>query len=337
MTTEMIHVAGSDIAFPFEPGETVLDAAERAGFSMPYSCRKGVCSSCKGGLVAGDVITGRASRLSGRHEDVLYCNARPQGTVEIAPKWIVSSKAPDRRRFKTHVHRIEHPAKDVTILHLRLPIGRRMPFRAGQYVRVFLDDGSSRNYSLANPPHDNDMAVLHVRRVPGGRFSDRLIGTIETGGTLDIELPYGLFCLSEHAGVPAVVLATGTGFSPLCSMIEDLIRRRSGRPVHLFWGGQTLDDLYAIERVRGWAQRHAWFRFTPVLSRPHPEWSDAAAYVQQAAIARYPNLGGHEVYACGNPDMVEDARALLTASAGLAEDNFYADPFVPAGDPVPLP
>ena len=137
--------------------------------------------------------------------------------------------------------------------------------------------------------------------------------------------------------VPAVMLATGTGFSPLCAMIEDLIRRRSGRPVHLFWGGRTLDDLYALDRVRRWAQRHAWFRFTPVLSRPHPEWSDAAAHVQQAAIARYPDLRGHEVYACGNPDMVEDARALMTASAGLAEDNFYADPFVPAGDPVPPP
>ena len=51
--THRITVAGSDIAFPCDAGETILDAAERAGFAMPYSCRKGVCSSCKGGIVAG--------------------------------------------------------------------------------------------------------------------------------------------------------------------------------------------------------------------------------------------------------------------------------------------
>jgi len=37
---------GLDITFPVEPGEYVLDAAERAGFVLPYSCRAGGCLSC---------------------------------------------------------------------------------------------------------------------------------------------------------------------------------------------------------------------------------------------------------------------------------------------------
>lgn len=335
--TDYIHVEGREISIPFEDGQTILDAAEKAGYALPYSCRKGVCSSCKGGLVSGELIVGRQSSLSGRHEDVLYCMARPRGTVEIAPKWIEAREAPARRRFTARVHRIDRPAPDVAIVHLRLPIGRRMPFRAGQYAKVFLEDGESRNYSLANPPHDNDVATLHVRRVPGGRFSDQRLALLERGSELDIELPYGLFSMSAQEDTPAVMLATGTGFSSIRSMVEDLVRRRERRPVHLFWGGRTMGDLYALEEVRRWAERHAWFEFTPVLSRPDAGWDGAAGHVQRAALARYPNLREYEVYACGNPGMIDDARALLTGSAGLAEDNFYADPFVPAGEPVPLP
>ncbi|MDB5688817.1 MAG: ferredoxin [Sphingomonas bacterium] len=336
MTTQ-IHVPGSDISFPCESGETLLDAAERAGFAMPYACRKGVCSSCKGGLVSGSLAVGRSGRISGLHEDVLYCIARPETDVAIAPKWIVERKTPARRRYQLTVHRIDWPAPDVAILHLRLPIGRRIPFRAGQYARVFLPDGETRNYSLANAPHDNDIAMLHVRRVPGGRFSDGVLLTLAAGDTLDLELPYGLFAMSEDNRVPALLLATGTGFSSLKSMIEDLVRRRADRPVHLFWGGRSSTDLYDMDRALRWAERYPWFRFTPVLSRPGAGWEGAVGRVQDVAHRDYPDLSRHEVYACGNPGMVDEARALLTGLAGLAEDNFYADPYVPSGEAVPPP
>ena len=48
-----IAVENSDIAFGCEAGETVLDAAERAGYSLPYSCRKGICSTCGADLRQG--------------------------------------------------------------------------------------------------------------------------------------------------------------------------------------------------------------------------------------------------------------------------------------------
>ena len=332
-----VRVKGSDISFPSDAGETLLDAAERAGYAVPYSCRKGVCSTCKGGLVTGTLLNGRRSSVSGLQEDVIYCVASAKTDVEIAPKWIVERKTPERRRYDAIVHRIDHPTADVSIVHLRLPIGRRIPFRAGQYAKILFSDGDSRNYSLANPPHDNDVAQLHVRRVPGGRFSDHLLATLARGDRLNLEMPYGLFTLSEDDTVPAVMLGTGTGFSSLRSMIADLARRRVGRDVHLFWGGRTEADLYELPRVRLWAERYRWLRVTPVLSRPDAAWTGATGRIQDVALATYQDLREHEVYACGNPDMVEGARMLLTTRAGLASDNFYADPFVPSGEPVPLP
>lgn len=335
--THQITVAGSDIAFAQEPGETILDAAERAGFALPYSCRKGVCVACKGGIAAGEVQIGRSAVATGPCEDVLYCIARATGPIEIAPKWIVARAAPTRKRFAATVHDIARPAPDVSIVRLRLPIGRRVPFRAGQYVSVDLGDGETRNYSLANAPHDNDMAELHVRHVPGGRFSSGIVPALARGDTLDLELPYGLFGLSDDDRVPAIMLATGTGFAPIKSIVTDLMRRRATRPVHLFWGGRGEADLYQRALAHSWAERLPWFHFTPVLSRATAAWTGATGRVQDVAAAAYPDLRGHEVYACGNPDMVDQARATLRAGNGLAEDNFYADAFVPAGVPVAAP
>ena len=332
-----ISVRGSGITFPCEPGETLLDAAERSGFALPYSCRKGVCSTCKGGLVSGRLATGQNSHVSGPRGEVLYCIARAETDVEIAPKWIVERRTPERRRYHAAVHRIDRPTPDVSIVHLRLPIGRRIPFRAGQYAKVLFEDGDSRNYSLANPPQDNDVAQLHVRRLPGGRFSDAMLGQLERGDHLHLEMPYGVFTLSEDDDVPAIMIATGTGLSSLRSMIVDLARRHASRKVHLFWGDRTEADLYDLPRLSSWQRRHSWLQVTPVLSRAASAWCGATGRVQDAVIAAYPDLSGHEVYACGNPAMISEARALLVGRAGLADERFHADPFVPSAEPASMP
>jgi ferredoxin-NADP reductase len=103
-----------------------------------------------------------------------------------------------------------------------------------------LDGGETRNYSLANAPHDNTSVELHVRRVPGGRFSDRVMAGLAFGDTVRLELPYGRVVLDD-SDAPVVMLATGTGFAPLKSTegTVSLRRSRAGQsgPDHLraFW------------------------------------------------------------------------------------------------------
>ena len=332
--THIIRVAGSDIEFASEDGETILDAAERAGFALPYSCRKGVCATCEGGLRAGRVALGRSEVASGPAEGVKFCLARSETDCEIAPSSIEHSEPPARKTFNASVHAIERPTADVAILHLRLPIGRRAPFRAGQYVRLMLEGGETRNFSLANPPHDNASVELHVRRVPGGRFSDRAMAELSFGDTVRLELPYGRAVLDD-SDAPIVMLATGTGFAPLKSMVEDLAYRRLARPVHLYWGAAAEGDLYQAALARRWAATHPWFQFTPVLSHPAAGWSGATGFVQDMALADHPDLSSHQVFACGNPGMVESARQLFLRRGSLQEGAFHADAFLPSGTPSP--
>lgn len=234
-----------------------------------------------------------------------------------------------RKRLTTTVHRRRQVAPGVTILDLRYPIGRRTPFRAGQFLNIILDDGDTRSYSLANVPHHNDMAQLHVRHEPGGVFSAKILSQLEFHDTVEIEAPFGEFVVEDSAE-PILLLATGTGFAPMRSIILDRIARRLTTPVHLYWGGRTPHDLYLADTVAEWTRRHPWLSFTPVLSRPDAGWAGAAGWVQDAVLADYAELGQHHVYACGSESMTVTALDTLTRERGLDPGRFHADAFVPA-------
>src|SRR4029077_20525125 len=83
-----LTVQSTEFRFPCEPNESVLDAAQRAGLEIPFSCRKGVCGTCKGRVVRGEVrayagdALGAAERADGQ---VLFCNARSRSDLVIAP------------------------------------------------------------------------------------------------------------------------------------------------------------------------------------------------------------------------------------------------------------
>jgi NAD(P)H-flavin reductase len=132
-----------------------------------------------------------------------------------------------------------------------------------------------------------------------------------------------------------VLVATGTGFAPVKSMVEDQIKRSGDRRLHLYWGARSREGLYLAELPDRWAEKHDWFSFTPVLSRPDPAWSGRSGYVHGAVLADHADLGSHDVYACGNPDMTAAARADF-AAAGLDPDRFFCDAFVASGDARPI-
>ncbi|WP_145206127.1 FAD-binding oxidoreductase [Sphingobium sp. B2] len=329
--TSLVSIANSDISFPCEPDERILDAAERAGYTMAYSCRKGVCVTCRSNLTQGKVKIAPFGSPKHAGEEILCCMAIPDGPVEIAPPWIEERRQPARVSINVTVHKMDQRSDNVAILHLRLPIGRRVPFAAGQYISVAMEGGESRNYSIANPPRLNDIVELHVRHIPGGMFSDTVLKKLRPGDVLNIALPFGLFTWSDDHSVPAIMLATGTGFAPLKSMIQELIDRKISRPVHLFWGGEREADIYELELVTSWARRLSWFDFTPVLANPGTGWTGERGFVQNAVTGRYDDLSGYSVYACGNPIMIEQARALLVEQRSLSAENFHSDAFVFSG------
>nr|WP_284508056.1 FAD-binding oxidoreductase [Caballeronia sp. GAOx1] len=310
-----INVAASDISFQCNDGETVLDAAERAGFALPYSCRKGVCAECVGEVV----------NVEGT-EKALFCRTRPTTDLTIVPRKIEKRGHITRKKVDASVFRIMQPTPDVTVLQLRLPIGVRAKFRAGQYLQVHLDENTVRNYSMANPPHQNDSVHLHVRHVPGGRFSDGVLKELGVGSKVRIELPYGEFFFRDESTKPVILVATGTGFAPVKSIIEDALKRKLARPLKLYWGARSERDLYFLDLARKW-QDEGHVKFVPVLSNPGATWAGRTGFVHRAVVADHSSLATYQVYACGNPAMTRAAREEFMR-AGLPEEEFFCDAFV---------
>lgn len=329
--TFQVGIAGTDQVFPCAQEETVLDAALRAGIELPYSCRKGVCGNCTGRVTSGRVASGPADADgTAAQGELLFCQCRPLSDLVITPSSWRKVDPDARKRFKVKVFRNTPVAGDVNVLHLRLPTGQRVRFKAGQYLQVSLADGSRRSYSMANAPHESDTLQLHIRHVPGGQFT-RVVTQLQPGDLLDVELPFGQVELGEGIATPLLCVVGGTGFAPAKSLIDDLVKKKSVRPVTLVWGARNREGLYLLDATSRWERVLPGFRFLPAVEHE----ADALALkgfhgrADQAVLAGFPTLDGHEVYCCGAPAMVQAVRSVCVERLGLPAANFFSDVFVP--------
>ncbi|HXF87023.1 MAG TPA: 2Fe-2S iron-sulfur cluster-binding protein [Xanthobacteraceae bacterium] len=326
-----VSVANSPITFPCDRSETVLNAAQRAGYELPYSCRKGVCGTCKCRLASGEVRSFAGDTLSEAEKAaglVLLCQSRPRSDLVIAPREIKKIDPYARRTLTARVFRIARVAEDVTFLHLRFPAGIRVHFKAGQNLQVILPDGERRNFSMANPPQESDGVQLHIRHVPNGIFTGFVRDKLTRGDFLKVELPFGSFTLQE-SDKPILFVAGSTGFAPIKSMIEDALRKGIRRPMSLYWGARTRAGLYS-DLPRKWQRDVPHFSYVPVLSEAR-EPDMRFGFVHQAVLADHTSLAKFQAYVCGPPAMIGAARRDFLA-AGLPADEFFLDAFTTRAD-----
>jgi CDP-4-dehydro-6-deoxyglucose reductase len=93
------------------------------------------------------------------------------------------------------------------------------------------------------------------------------------------------------------------------------------------------------ELPQQWAAEHPGFSYVPVISDALPEdaWAGRTGFVHRAVMQDFPDLSGHQVYACGVPIMVDSARRDFIAQCGLPEEEFYADSFTTQADVAATP
>ena len=329
-------------SFTVDRDERILAAAIRQGIGLPYGCRDGACGSCKSRLLEGRVIHGahQQKALSADEEAagfILTCCATPQTDCVVEARNVPGAGDFPILKLPSRVLSLEKPTADVAVLKLQLPANQNLQYRAGQYVEFILRDGARRSYSMANAPHllGTPPAIeLHIRHMPGGKFTDHVFGAMKEKDILRVEGPFGSFFLREASDRPLVLLASGTGFAPIKALIEHMEFKGITRPAVLYWGCRSKADLYLHEWAEAAAARLPHLRYVPVLSEARAEdaWTGRTGFVHQAVMADLPDLSGHQVYACGAPVMVESAQRDFIAQCGLPEDEFFADSFTSAAD-----
>ena len=337
-----ISIQPADRSFEVGRDETILAAAIRQGVGLPYGCRDGACGSCKSRLLEGRVIHGvhQLKALSAEEEAqgfILTCCAAPQTDCVVEARGVVAAGQFPILKLPSRVLSLQRVAPDVVVMKLQLPANQNLQYHAGQYVEFLLQGGARRSYSMANAPHDlgTPPAIeLHIRHMPGGKFTDHVFGAMKERDILRVEGPFGSFFLREDSDKPIVLLASGTGFAPIKALIEHLRMKGSTRPAVLYWGGRRPQDLY----LHAWCEQMATempnLRYVPVVSNGLPEdhWTGRTGFVHHAVMNDFPDLSGHQVYACGAPIVVESAERDFTARCGLPADQFFADAFTSEAD-----
>jgi CDP-4-dehydro-6-deoxyglucose reductase, E3 len=257
-----VTVQPSGRAFGVDAGEAILPAAIRQGIGMPYGCKDGACGSCKCKKLEGVVVHGvhQAKALSAEEEAagyILTCCGVPQTDVVIESKQVTDESAFPVRKMPSRVLSLEKKSHDVIVVKLQLPANDTMRYHAGQYIEFILRDGARRSYSMANAPHTlvrteggttiGPAIELHIRHMPGGKFTDHVFTAMKEKEILRVEGPYGSFYLREDSDKPIVFLASGTGFAPIKAVVEYMQFKGIQRPATLYWGGShptglSLDD-----------------------------------------------------------------------------------------------
>jgi len=331
--TFKICIRSSGREFTAEEKETVLAAALRHGVMLPYSCRSGACGTCKGKLVSGEVDYGTyepkaMSAAEKENGHALFCQAKPLSDLVIEAKEIAAAKDIPIRILPARVVQMEKLADDVMRLSLKLAEGQRLQYLAGQYIDILLSGNQRRSFSLATSPLSDELLQLHIRHVPGGHFTGHVFEKMKEKDLLRFQGPFGMFFLREDSERPAILIAGGTGFAPIKSILEYAFAQGIQRPLHLYWGVRAKRDLYLPDLPQAWAKQHSNFKFTPVLSEPKPEdhWSGRQGWVHEAVAEDHPDLSRHEVYASGPPPMIDAIKGMVKKHR-LPEDRLYYDSF----------
>ena len=332
--TYHVTIQPSGHQFSVEAEDIILDAALQQGIAFPYGCRGGACGSCLGEIRSGQVTYPDGLPMALGEEDAeegkaLFCQAVAESDLTIHMPEIKRESEVEIKTLPARVESLRKLSHDVMEMTLKLPATERLQFLAGQYIDFLLQDGRKRSFSLANAPSNDNYLELHLRHVGGGYFTDQVFNEMQAKTLVRIEGPHGSFYLRDDSQRPLILMAGGTGFAPLKSIIEQMLLEGSpDRPIYLYWGVRAEQDLYHNDLAKKWDFQHKNIHYIPVLSDSDGKenWQGRTGFVHQAVADDFADLSGFDVYMSGPPPMINAAKTVFSQQ-GLPNEQLYSDAF----------
>jgi ferredoxin-NADP reductase/ferredoxin len=304
---------------PAEPGEWMYEVCDRAQSGIPFACKAGACGTCATELLSGGELLGPPSARELRTLETVGLDAARYRLPCLydVPTGDLTFGAPARAEgaaLATHDVIVEswRPLNH-TVCEVRF-FAESGPFdyKPGQYLIFHMPNRQEghvvrRSYSISTPPSERRHFEVCVRAVSGGHGSN-YIHRLRPGRKLKVEGPFGDFVLDEHSKKDILFIATGTGISPIRSMLTHLLYYRSDRRVRLFFGLRHEADLFYTDLLRGLAAHYPSFESHITLSRPGA-WEGHRGRVTDL-IDKYVTArdAAHtEVYMCGSNAMIRDS------------------------------
>ena len=241
--------------------------------------------------------------------------------------------------FKLRLAASHMLAPSVRHLEFERVDGQPFAFTPGQFIQIHFHyaDGkpTKRSYSVATISAGTaavQRIEIAVSYVDGGAATE-LLSTLDEDGSIDASGPYGRFCLLDaDTNARYLLVATGTGVTPYRAMLPRIraLTATRGCTFALVYGTRNEDELLYGEEFEAFAREVPGFTFHPCFSRmprPVPRAHDRRGHAQVALGELAPNAERDIAYLCGNPDMVDEAFAMLK-EAGLPVPHIRREKYV---------
>jgi CDP-4-dehydro-6-deoxyglucose reductase len=316
-------------SFSCEAGDTVLNAALANHCFIPRACTNGVCEVCYGDLISGQVRLNNGITLSAppTQHNLLYCIATPLTDLTIGIK---AFRGPGEFKLQTIACQIEEVTQlnnDVYRVTLLAPAGKLPEFHAGQYLELLPEDGNSYPFTIACAPAGRSIE-LHIQAHQDNPSALYVLEQLSNLPTIRVKLPMGncYLPIERHTLKKDVLLiAAGTGFAQMKSLIEAL-EQESERPnLHLFWVGKQPSDLYATDLAQQW-QEQGVIHYYPIVRDTNQGWDGYSGLIEDLILERFQNLNDCSAFFCGSPNFVYGILDALT-NDGLNQADCYSDVF----------
>lgn len=337
MTQHQIRI-GEDAPFQQDDGDTVLQAALRAGVGFPYECSSGGCGSCKFELLEGEVeqLWPEAPGLSERDRRkklLLACQCRANGPLrlKVRPSPECRPQIPPERR---NASLIGSRALTHDITEFRFAAPGPAEFQAGQYALLYLPGvGAPRAYSMSNTANREGEWHFQIRRVAGGKGTGQLFNHLRPGDAVVIDGPYGLAGLRTQSARDIVCVAGGSGLAPMVSIARGAVQAGmlGQRQLHFFYGARTPRDVCGEEFLRALPGFGTSIHFHPVVSQPADAgapWSGATGFVhERVKQVLAERMADGEFYFAGPPPMTQALQSMLMVDHRVPFEQIHFDRF----------
>ncbi len=207
-------------------------------------------------------------------------------------------------------------------------------FVHGQHVSVRGADDVRRSFSICTPPSSGVLRI-GVKRLPGGAFSDGIVGSLRVGDTLEVMTPAGRFTtdLDPSAAKRYVAVAAGSGITPVLSIVAAVLEGEPRSQVTLVYANRTSRSIMFLDEVHDLKDRFPQrFQIVHVLSREQQDVEllsgrlDAERF--RGIVGAFGLAGSDDWFLCGPHEMVVDLRQALTdlGETRVHTELFHADP-----------
>jgi len=227
---------------------------------------------------------------------------------------IYSCKTKDVAQLNDQIYRIRIIPDDIQLLD----------FKGGQYILLHMPNGDPVPLSIASSPGQKKYLELHIRLMHTPSLAEDMINLFKRSESVNVEGAFG-DCYLKEGDKDIVIIAGGTGFSPMKSLIESAFSKSEQRQIDLFLGAQNISGLYQEELINQWKIKHKNFNYVPVISDENSGWDGATGFPHEAAITQFQNeINEREIFIGGSEVMVMAVyRALL--DEGVSKEQIHSD------------